>query len=92
MQNQTMGEWEDTLDMTDVPEEEEVPDREYLFTLAEKLMGVPVMYDVDQGDVERLNRIAHAMPEPECKHDWEDGFNMLGPTLYCKKCGTFVQD
>lgn len=27
-----------------------------------------------------------------CDHDWQEGFDMAGPTLLCKRCGTFRRD
>ena len=41
--------------MTDEQREEWVA---YLRELAERLMGIPVMYGTDQGDVERLEQLA----------------------------------
>lgn len=37
---------------------EQETDAWFLRDLAERLMGVPVMYGTDQGDVDRLNEIA----------------------------------
>jgi hypothetical protein len=40
-------------------------DVEYLRDLAERLMHVPVMHGVDQGDVSRLHEIATKLEEIE---------------------------
>ncbi len=90
MQNQTMGDWPDEPEMDE--NEPELSDKEYLKDLAERLLHVPVMYGIDGYDIGRLSDMSSALPEPECKHDWQDGFNYLGPTLLCKKCGKFEQD
>lgn len=48
--------------MTD---EEELPDADFLRDLAERIFRIPVMYGVDQGDTDRLLRIAGTLPAQE---------------------------
>jgi peptidoglycan hydrolase CwlO-like protein len=38
---------------------------DYLRDLANRLMAIPVMYGVDQGDVDRLNSIARRIEETQ---------------------------
>lgn len=49
---------------------------DFLRNLAERLLRVPVMYGTDQGDVDRLNRIAAELERAEDKapdppRDWD---------------------
>lgn len=47
----------------DEDETRELPAKEYLKDLAERLMRVPAVHGVDGYDVDRIYRIANAMPE-----------------------------
>ena len=44
---------------------------DYLRDLAERLMAIPALYGVDQGDVDRLNSIARRIEETQRAIDVE---------------------
>jgi hypothetical protein len=49
----------------------ELPPAAYLRDLAERLMHIPVMYGIDQGDSDRLAEIAREIEKAPARHDDE---------------------
>lgn len=37
-------------------------------------------------------KMRRKMTEITCPHDWQEGFNMMGPTRSCLRCGKWEQD
>lgn len=44
----------------------EMSDKEFLLDLCQRLMFIPVMYGMDQGDIDRLREIASELNDPLC--------------------------